>query len=193
MLRDACYARVPDYLVAAMRSVLQMLDEASSPADDQEWFQQLRESMERQPEQWITAVSDTGTLSDARAWTLLSWIELAASDLVRQRSQSILEAAAFARSLLVLSVIDRRDIALVEALLRRGAQLAEVSFVDSVAAGCARARELGGAGFTSLMQAAPTTPATHAEEGEGHSFTFRRRPAGFDVQELERWLAEGDR
>lgn len=173
-----------------MTSVLQKLDDAPRWKDPG-WYLQIKESLTQQPDQWLSAVQGTEKLSDERAWVLLSWIEQAATALVRESSQSTLETAAFARSLLTRSLIDRRDIALVEALLRRGAQLADVSFVEAVTAGCSRAGEFGRAAHTSLMEAATTTPETHAEEGAAGSFAFRRRPAGFDVNDLEKWL-EGD-
>jgi hypothetical protein len=122
---------------------------------------------------------------------LLSWVEQAATELARGGSRAVLESAAFARSLLTTSEIDDRDIAVVESLLYREAQLGGVSFAEAIEVGCARAGELAVAARETLLRADGATPATHEEAGMGRSFVFRRRPVSFDVAELERWLDEG--
>jgi len=175
-----------------MTTILQILDRAPS-VEDKRWYLHVKDSLEQAAGEWVSAVIDVGALSDNRAWALLSWIEEAATEMVRQRSRMTLVTAAFARSLLIRSSLDSRDIALVEALLHRGALLAGLNFMDAVIAGCERAGELGQIALTSLGQASSSTPVTHSEVGQGNSFTFRRRPAGFDVADLERWLEEGGR
>ena len=93
--------------------------------------------------------------------------------------------------MLAAGELDGRDIGVVEALSRRAAHLRGVNFGDAVEVGCASAAELGGEARKSLLSASMSTPATHMEEGDGASFFFRRRPVGFDVEELERWLNRG--
>jgi hypothetical protein len=116
---------------------------------------------------------------------------LAATEVARGGSRSLLESAAFGISLLVASDLDPRDVAVVASLLRRGAQIAGIDFGERVGAGCAYAAEFGTAAHGRLLRVEASTPATHAEVGEGPSFRFVRRPVDFDVLELERWL-EGD-
>lgn len=173
-----------------MSSILTKLDGAPQWSDER-WFLDLWTSLSQQPDGWVGAARSDVGLSIDRAWTLLGWMEQAATVVARDRSQSLVEAAAFARSLLTVSEIDLRDIAIVEALLCRGAHLGGVNFERAVHIGCARAGRLGMSARRSLLRAPCSTPATHAEEGEGRSFVFRRLPAPFDVEELERWL-DGD-
>ena len=90
------------------------------------------------------------------------------------------------------SWLDRRDIAVVAALLRRGADLVGLNYVESVTEGCSWAEEgLGRTALDLLMHAPTSTSATHVEIGDGATFAFERRPPDFDVADLERWL-EGD-
>jgi hypothetical protein len=172
-------------------SVLELLDASTAETDDR-WFDDVKRSLSMEPEQWVDAVRVSGVLTMDQAWSLLAWVEIAATVLTRERSIALLESATFARSLLTASELDRRDVGIVEALLRRGAHVGGVSFLEGVESGCAKAAEFGAAGRRSLLRAPTKTPATHVEVGEGLSFSFRRRPAGFDVQELERWLSDYD-
>lgn len=138
------------------------------------------------------AVMEPDRLSDDRARTLLSWIEHSATRLVRARSGSTLAVAAFGTSLLMRSWLDRRDIAVVAALLRRGADLIGLDCVECVAEGCSWAEAgLGSAASDLLIHAPTSTSSTHVEVGDGVMFAFERRPPDFDVADLERWL-EGD-
>ncbi len=170
-------------------TILQLLDDADT-VYDQAWYSALERSLGQRSE-WASAVVDAGTISDERAWTLLGWIEEAATELVRHRSRTTLVTAAFAMSLLSLSLLDRRDIIVVAMLLRRGATLADLNFIDAVTEGCDQAGELGQAAFILLTQAPSITPQTHLEIGQGDSFAFQPRPPDFDVAALERWL-QGD-
>jgi len=170
--------------------VLALLDTAPVEPDEA-WYSEVEQSLSERPSDWVNAVRDAGSLGVDRAWALLSWVESAATEVVRGGSRSLLESAAFAISFLVASDLDPRDVAVVASLLRRGAQLAEVDFVDSFVAGCERAAEFGAAALSPLLSVEALTPATHTEVGEGASFTFVRRSVDFDVHELERWL-EGE-
>lgn len=175
-------------------AVLVMLDNAPQHADES-WFLRVEQSLSTQPDQWLAAIRTAGALSTDRAWALLSWVEVAATQVARSGSLDLVECAAFARSLLWKCELDRRDISVVESLLSRSAQVAGIHRADyaaAVKAGCARAVEFGAMAQESLLSASPSTPPSHAEEGAGASFAFRRRPASFDVEELERWL-RGDR
>lgn len=171
-------------------SVLALLD--SAPVQpDAAWYSDVEQSLSERPLEWVNAVRDAGSLGEDQAWALLSWAESAATEVVRGGSRRLLESAAFAISLLVASDLDSRDVAVVASLLRRGAHLAEIDFAESVGAGCERAAEFGAATLSRLLSAAASTPATHFEEGAEASFSFQRRRADFDVNELERWL-DGD-
>ena len=154
------------------------------------WFSELAISLRDEQDAWLSEMSRIEWLSDDRSWVLLSWIEDAATQVVRKRSRSTLEVAVFGISLLVKSHLDRRDIELVGALLRRGAFLADLHYEDSVAEGCRQAGHLGAAAFPRLMLIDSATPSTHTESGSGEDFTFDRRPPDFDVADLENWLGD---
>jgi hypothetical protein len=176
-------------------TVLRLLDDY--PADEtpgaaDAWVAQVEHSLRTDRVEWSMAVMEVDRLSDDRAWTLLSWIESSATRLVRARSGSTLAVAAFGTSLLMRSWLDRRDIAVVAALLRRGADLVGLNYIERVAEGCSWAAEgLGRAALDLLMRAPASASYTHVEIGDGVTFAFERRPPDFDVADLERWL-EGD-
>lgn len=170
--------------------LLALLDAGSRRPDDA-WWNAVGRSLSGRPSDWVDAVREAGSLDQDQAWALLSWVELAATEVARGGSGSLLESAAFGISLLVASDLDARDVAVVASLLRRGAQIAGIDFGECVGVGCAHAAEFGTAALDRLLSVEASTPATHAEVGEGPSFTFVRRPVDFDVLELERWL-EGD-
>lgn len=160
-------------------------------AYDDAWFRRLDRSLEFSSDKWLRAVLSTETLSDDYAWSLLSWIEMASSELVRSRSRVMLETAAFARAILERSRLDARDIALVETLLRRGAMLSGVNYLDAVVVGCARAGVLGETALDSLLSASSMTPSTYREVGRGRRFSFRRVTSKFDAVELMQRSGDG--
>lgn len=84
--------------------------------------------------------------------------------------------------------IDRRDKAVVAALLRRAAASVGIDFVASATAGCRRAGELGSWCLNWLLNVSDATPETHEEVWSGGAFTFVRKPSGFDVSDLSSWL-----
>lgn len=177
-----------------MKSVLMLLDEVPSgpeigPAGD--WYSRIDQSLRQDPDDWVAAIDRIGQLSDEHAWSLLSWIEVAASQIVRMRSRLELVTAAFAMALVLQSALDRRDCAIVAALLRRASELAGLDFTESVSEGSDLAGPMRQKARDLLLQAPATLPSTHAETGAGETFAFMRQAPGFDVADLERWL-EGD-
>ncbi|MGC5022208.1 hypothetical protein [Micromonospora sp. DT47] len=175
-------------------SVLMLLDEV--PEDLRQsppgaWFQEIERSLEEAPQAWITAIAAIGALSDEHAWSLLSWIESAASHVVRARSRDTLVTSAFAMGLVLQSDLDRRDCSVVASLLRRAADLGGFDFAASVTQGCKRAGLMGQEALSLLVHASAETPATHVESGSAETFSFERRKPDFNVDDLERWL-EGD-
>lgn len=177
-----------------MTSVLLLLDEiptGGDPDPESDWFRRIDESLARNPQGWTTAIARSGQLSDEHAWSLLAWIEVAATHLIRRCSRAELVTAAFAMSLVLQSGLDRRDCSIVGSLLRRASMLAELDYPSAVAEGCSRAGVFGQKAVELLLAVSAETPSTHFEAGSGETFTFTRIPPGFDVEDLERWL-EGD-
>lgn len=175
-------------------TVLRLLDDLPAGGEatpTSAWFSQIERSLEQSPGDWIAAVEAIGGLSDDHSWSLLAWIETAASQVVRTRSRTTLATAAFAMSLALRSRLDRRDCSVVGSLLRRAADLAGLDFAASVAEGGGRAGSKGQEAMTLLLHAEARTPSTHVESGAGEMFAFARRAPGFDVESLERWL-DGD-
>lgn len=175
-------------------TVLQLLDElpdGAEPTPASAWFRRIERSLEQSPRDWTSAVDAIGGLSDEHAWSLLAWIETAASQVVRTRSRATLATAAFAMSLVLQSRLDRRDCSIVGSLLRRAADLAGLDFATSVAAGGDRAGPMGREAGTLLLEAEARTPSTHVESGAGETFSFARQAPEFDAEALERWL-QGD-
>ena len=177
-----------------MTSVLGLLDDPPDGSDAdlrRVWLADVERSLTKHSQEWRAAVSlseDPAQLSKDRAWSLLGWVEDVASLVVDERRPSLVEDAAFAMSLLEASPLDRRDVMLVGALVRRGADLAGLDFRALVTTGCHRAGVLGEQCLTWLLTVSDTTPATHEEVGEGTSFRFRRKPSDIDVNRLEKWL-----
>lgn len=177
-----------------MTGVLPLLDEVpSSPGVDPagDWFSQIDRSLRRDPDGWLSTIDRIGQLSDEHAWSLLSWIEVAASHTVRTRSRLQLVTTAFAMALVLQSSLDRRDCAIVASLLRRAGELVGLDFAASINEGCELAGTLGEPARDLLGHAPARLPSTHTETGAGETFTFARQVPGFDVADLERWL-EGD-
>lgn len=176
-----------------MRSVLLLLDDV--PPEDRvpagDWFFTVACSLADRPQDWLTAIGRIGQLSDEHAWSLLSWIEMAASEIVRTHSPDVLVTAAFAMSLVLQSALDRRDCAIVASLLRRASVLAELDFAAGVSLGCEQAGANGQEAANLLLAASPKLPSTHLESGSGEAFVFTRAEPGFDVDDLERWLEGG--
>lgn len=177
-----------------MTSVLLLLDDV--PPDSLEgrgddWFFTVAASLVDNSQDWISTVARIGRISDEHAWSLLSWIEKAASHVVRTRSAKALVTSAFAMSLVLQSDLDRRDCAIVASLLRRASALADLDFAALVVEGCEQAGTTGQEALNLLLSASPRIPSTHLESGSGDEFSFVRAEADFDVDDLERWL-EGD-
>lgn len=154
---------------------------------DSPWFDGIEDSLKNRRVEWLSCVA-VEQLSDGPSWMLLSWIEVAATKVVRARSGRTLETAVFAMVLLTRSSLDWRDISVVGAILHRGAILANLRYGASVAKVCARSRPLGDSALDRLMHMDSATPPTHIESMEGDPLVFSRRPSDFDVAELERWF-----
>lgn len=177
-----------------MTSVLVLLDEvpnSSETGSSADWFSHIEVSLQRNPNDWVAAIARIGHLSDEHAWSLLSWIEIAASRIVRTRSLAHLATAAFAMALVLQSSLDRRDCAVVASLLRRASVLADLDYQVGVADGSNQAGANGPSAAGLLLHASPDTPSTHVESGAGETFAFTRLTPTFDVADLQRWL-EGD-
>ncbi len=165
-------------------SVLDVLDRApTGEAPGAGWTADVERSLADAPDAWVAAVAAEG-LSKDRAWVLLSWVEDAASRLVRERRRDLVERAAFAMSLLEASPLDRRDVMVVAMLVRRGTTLAGLPFDKPVSRGCARAGELGTRCEQWLLRITDATPSTHEEVGEGRDLRFVRRPTSIDPDAL---------
>jgi hypothetical protein len=175
-----------------MTSIIQLLDAAPGPAPNDlaiAWNRRIEASLSAGPVEWLAAArAESFTVS--RQWALLSWVEESASLLVREGRPETLELSAFALSLLEWGQLDWRDRALVGSLLRRGSDLAGVSFAGLIDAGSQRAGAAGEACSRWLSQVSATTPQTHVELNEGSAFRFMRKPSDIDIAELERWLEE---
>jgi hypothetical protein len=170
-----------------MTSVLQLLD-LFGEISTSDWESRLETSFELNAASWVAEVSAPAGLSVERAWILLSWVELVASEIPRTKRRSTVENAAFAMSLLENSPLDRRDCAVVGALVHRASVLAGLDFEAGIEVGCDRAGDLGSQCFAWLRHVSSVTPETHIERGSGRTFAFQRKDADFDVNDLERWL-----
>jgi len=174
-----------------MTSVLSLLDEipvGPSMVSLGDWFFEIEKSLTDDPQGWVSAVTEIGRLSDESAWSLLSWVETAATHVVRVRSQAELRAAVFAMAIVLHSDLDRRDCSIVGSLLRRASVLAGLDFRAAIIDGCGRAGAFGESAVSLLSAVQARTPATHVESGAGGSFVFARAEPGFDVDDLARWL-----
>ena len=166
-------------------SVLDVLDRApTGEAPGAGWLAEVERSLADAPDAWVAA-ADSGELSKDRAWVLLSWVEDAASQLVRERRRDLVERAAFAMSLLEASALDRRDVMVVAMLVRRATTLAGRPFEKPVSRGCARAGELGARCEQWLLRITDATPSTHEEVGEGRDLRFVRKPSSIDTDALQ--------
>ncbi|GAA2220403.1 hypothetical protein GCM10010413_09480 [Promicromonospora sukumoe] len=155
------------------------------------WFNGLAESLRRRQTEWLAEVGAVDRLDDGASWVLLSWIEAAATQVVRTRSRSVLDAAVFGMALMTRSDLDWRDVSLVGSLVRRGALLAGLPYEAGVTDVCARTGALGEVAAPRLLRMDSAMPRTYAESGSGETFVFERVSPDFDVDELERWL-EGE-
>lgn len=163
----------------------------SNFSSETEWFSQIYASLVANPEEWIAEIRADGTLQDERARRLLVWVENAATRIVRDESGRVLELASFAVSLIMASGLDRRDVWIVCALLRRAAELANLDFYRHTSAGMNSSDEWGVEALEILQSVSSGSPTTHREVGVGRKFSFEPIPPDFDVDELERWL-EGE-
>lgn len=156
------------------------------------WVDDVARSLTRDPGAWLRQVDaeggDAARMSKDEAWSLLAWVETAASVIVAARRPDLVTACGFALALLGAGPIDRRDVMVVASVVRRACVLVGADFVALAGEGAGRAGELGGRALPWLSTVSPDLPPTHAELGEGAAFTFRRMPSTFDPAALERRL-----
>ena len=173
-----------------MNSFVELLDvsDGLEKSSAKLWSMQMLDSLSRLGPEWLEVAQRATVMNEDRAWTLLSWVELAANVVSRERDGDYLEIAAFAISLLESGDLDRRDRAVVAALLRRAAVAANLDFVTSVTAGCHRAGELGSSCLSWLVNVSDETPETHEEVWIDGILTFVRKRSKFDVSDLANWL-----
>ena len=156
------------------------------PISNHDWFADIERSLVQSPNDWVDAAAQT--LSNDHAWSLLSWVEVAATQIVRTQSRETLTTAAFAMSVVVHSRLDLRDCSVVASLLRRAADMCGFDYRACIAEGCDRAGPMGQKALSLLLNADARTPPTHTEFGANETFSFARRPPDFDVHDLMRRL-----
>jgi len=166
--------------------------ETGQETSRERWYAEVAASLTRDPAAWLSAVAH-GTGGEAgpgltkdQGWILLSWIEDLASRVTADPRPELVRTAAFAFSLLEASPLDRRDVMVVGALVRRASTVAGLDFPRLAREGCARAGELGDRCLTWLPRVSGTTPATHEEVLTGDGVAFERKPSSIDVDELLR-------
>lgn len=152
-----------------------------------DWFSRVEQSLGTEPGRWLGPAL-AGALDQDRAWRLLSWVEGAASAIADGRTPGRVSLAALAMSLLEASPLDRRDVMVVAALVRRAAEIAGLDYPQLVRAGCAAAGSLGEECLQWLWWASSEVPSTYEEVGSGASTRFRRKPSDIDIARLEGWL-----
>jgi hypothetical protein len=153
---------------------LALLDDWPADAARQpDWRAAVERSLRRDRPKWIAGADE---LTRDRSWVLLGWSETAASLVVagRRGRASRVRAIAFAFAVLAASPLDRRDIQVVAALVRRACVLAGLDFHRLARRGCRHAGALGDGTWAWLRNAPASTPATHRETGTGSSFLFER-------------------
>lgn len=173
-----------------MTTGVALLDEAPPPTEElrrQTWFDDVERSLSRHPREWLSAVQQESLTKD-RAWTLLNWVEDAASRVATENRSDRVVTSASALSLLEASPLDRRDVMVVASLVRRAAEVAGFDYPGLIRQGCALTGDLGEQCLQWLWWASSQVPVTHEEVGTGSRIHFRRKPTDIDVGALERWL-----
>jgi hypothetical protein len=157
-----------------MAPTVEQLDQfpSGAPADQDVWFSEVARSLECAPQAWFDEISQSGLGGD-RAWALLGWIELAATEVGQSGSDRMLKTAASAMALVLMSDLDRRDCGIVASLLRVASRHAHLNFSALVAAGTEPFGEVGGQALTLMLDADDSLPSTHEEIGSGASFRIR--------------------
>lgn len=183
-----------------MTSVLGILDDAP-PRESRElrrlWDGDVQRSLSTHASEWLEAVQVSDGrergLDRDRGWWLLAWVEDAASLVASQRSEDLIATSAFAMSLLEASPLDRRDVLVVAALVRRASLVVGLDYRGPVRSGCRAAGQLGEAMEPWLLQASHDLPSTYEQVGSGSEIEFRRTPSdlGMSEEEAMRWLGEG--
>ena len=176
-----------------MTSVLGILDDVP-PGDERElrrlWDDDVLRSLTAHAADWVAAAEAPDALDRDRGWWLLAWVEDAASLVASRRSEELVRAAAFAMSLLEASPLDRRDVLVVGALVRRAATIVGLDWGGPVRAGCRAAGRLGEAAQPWLLNVSHDLPPTYEQVGSGSDIEFRRQGSevGMTEDEALRWL-----
>jgi hypothetical protein len=178
-----------------MTSVLGLLDDVP-PGDERDlrrlWDEDVLRSLTAHAADWVAAAEVPGALDRDRGWWLLGWVEDAASLVAARQSDDLVRGAAFAMSLLEASPLDRRDVLVVAALVRRASTIVGLDYRGAVRAGCGRAGKRGETMERWLLQASQDLPPTYEQIGSGSEVEFRRSQSdrGLTEEEAEQWLAE---
>lgn len=85
-----------------MKSVVELLDipHELDKSSTESWAMRMVDSLTRVGPEWLEAAGRSGTISEDRAWVLLSWVELTANMVSRDRDRRQLEVSVFAISLI---------------------------------------------------------------------------------------------
>ena len=144
-----------------MTSVLGILDNVP-PGDDRElrrlWHKDVQRSLSTHESEWVEAVQVPEALDRDRAWWLLAWVEDAAALVASERSEELIALTAFAMALLEASPLDRRDVLVVAALVRRASLIVGLDWRGPVRRGCRSAGALGESMETWLLKASQELP-----------------------------------
>lgn len=162
--------------------MIELLDQYPNgkQADQDFWFSEVARSLERAPHAWFDEISQSG-LSRDRAWALLGWVELAATQVGQSGSDRMLKTAALAMALVLMSDLDRRDCSIVASLLRVASRHAHLNFSALVAEGTEQFGEVGVQALTLMLDADDSLPPTHEEVGGGANFQFVRVGNAIDI------------
>jgi hypothetical protein len=128
-------------------------------------------------------------LSSKRAWALLSWVEGMATLIARVRDVDVLGRAIFASLWVGASnVIDLRETLLVCGLLRRGADVADLDFIEEVR----RVEEVVGPHdlFPLIRGVSAKLPPNYDEVPVMGGVEFRRKRSRVDVDDLTERFGE---
>ena len=148
------------------------------------WDRTLRSALN---DRWSGA-EPAEDLDKDHGWVLLGWCENAASIAVRTSDLELLETAVFGLSLVPRRQIDRRDVLLVGALIRRAVELLGVRWDDF------RRRFDDSRLLLGLIDEFPpqVSPVSHRELGSGSLFRFEKiRLTQMSEEELLRRLNGG--
>lgn len=176
-----------------MTSVLGILQNVPT-LEDRElrrlWDEDVQRSLATHESDWLEAAQVPDALDRDRAWWLLAWVEDSASLVASKRSEELIALTAFAMSLLEASPLDRRDVLVVAALVRRASLVVGLDWRGPVERGCRSAGALGESMERYLLNASHELPSVYEQIGSGSDIAFRRIPSavGMTEEEALKWL-----